>query len=328
MTVSVVIVTMNRPEHVKTCLRHLREQTRLPEEIILVDASKDGRTREVVESFDGVLYLHNPAGYGHMTMSRNMGLVRSSGDIVAFIDDDAYADPTWLEELVASYEEDERGEVGAIGGRAKQGDRPPEPWVEVDKIGKLMPNGELYAGFDTDSGRVQDVDHMIGCNMSFRRETLAQLGGFRDDFPGTEVCEESDICLRVRRIGKRILYNPKALVVHMGAPHFKGRRFDARYNYYSARNNCLLLIRNYGLFSMIFVRFLLRMTRDRMRDLVKEMGSSVYRIGAYMVGLCTGICVGVAKRVTQGKSPILNDAGGNARRAALRKTAERDAVHS
>lgn len=310
VSATVVIVTFNRPACVKRCLDCLRLQTIIPDQIILVDASTDDQTRDLLARYPDVTYIHSDLGYGHMTASRNMGLLDAIGDVVAFIDDDAYARPDWLEALLAGYNDPQ---VGAVGGRAIQGESPPQPWVEANKIGKLLPHGYLYAGFDTDTGQVQEVDHMIGCNMSFRRATLAKLGGFRDDFPGTEVCEETDMSLRVRRLGFRICYNPAATVNHMGAPQHKGRRFDARYNYYAAQNNAILFIRNYGLSSAIFLRFLVSTLRDRTRDAMRSLtgtraaAGGALRYFAYGCGLSIGITRGTYRRFRHGMSPIRND---------------------
>jgi GT2 family glycosyltransferase len=319
--VSVIIVTLNRPDCVRRCLDHLAVQTPCPDQVIVVDGSTDTRTRDLCARHGDVLYLRNEAGAGHMTRSRNIGLMEASGEIIAFIDDDAFVHEGWLSNIVAPYADPA---VAAVGGRVVQGTRPPEPWVEISKIGKLMPDGELYAGFDTDSRRILEVDHMMGCNMSFRAAVIAELGGFRDDFPGTEVCEESDMSLRVRRLGHKILFNPGAVVTHIGAPQFKGRRFDARYNYYAGHNNALLLIRNFGLCSRLFFRFLLSSSVDRTCDLLRSIpmgarsaGGAFYRFSAYFTGLMIGILIALAKRLRHGLSPIRNDASGSGIRQNL-----------
>lgn len=315
LRVSVIIVTLNRPDCVQRCLDCLRAQDPLPHQIIVVDASANDHTRLICEQYAGLIYLRNERGFGHMTQSRNIGLQEATGDVLAFIDDDAFAHEGWLANIAQPYED---RAVGAVGGRVIQGTRAPEPWVEISKIGKLMPDGELYAGFDTDSGRILEVDHMMGCNMSFRRSVVAQLGGFRDDFPGTEVCEESDMSLRVRRLGSKILYNPTAVVTHVGAPQFKGRRFDARYNYYAGHNNAVLLIRNYGVVSLLLVRFVLSTCIDRTSEMVRSgfggprsCAGGVYRFAAYFLGLGLGILVGIARRLRQGASPLRRDAMGS-----------------
>ncbi|HVS72507.1 MAG TPA: glycosyltransferase [Phycisphaerae bacterium] len=313
MTLTVIIITLNRPDCVRRCLDDLAAQNPPPDQVIVVDGSPDARTRDLCNQRSEVLYLRNDAGPGHMTRSRNIGLLEATGEIVAFVDDDAFVHENWRSEILAPYADPA---VGAVGGRVIQGSSPPQPWVEIPKIGKLLPDGELYAGFDTDSRRILEVDHMMGCNMSFRAAVLAQLGGFRDDFPGISgICEDSDMSLRVRRLGHKILYNPNAVVTHIGAPQFKGRRFDARYNFYGGHNNVLLLIRNFGLRTPIFYRFLVSTSTDRIRDVFRQFPSgpraaagAIYRGLAYFTGLFLGIAVGAFRRLRQGRSPFRSDA--------------------
>ena len=82
--------------------------------------------------------------------------------------------------------------------------------------------------------------------MSVRREVLLALGGIRDNYPGTCLREESDMFLRVRQAGHRIVYTPSAVVTHVAAPYVHGRRFDLRYHYYGHRNHIVLLTSTIG----------------------------------------------------------------------------------
>lgn len=188
-TATVIIVTYTRPDCVKTCLERLRKQTRLPEQVVVVDASADDHTKAICADFPESLYVRNrPGGYGSQARSRNIGLQQATGEIIAFIDDDSFAHPTWLEELVKPYDDPA---VGGVGGRALR-NQPGEDKEGVDQIGKLLPNGDLTGNFAADPGENLEIDHAIGCNMSFRREIIESLGGFRELFPGVALREETD----------------------------------------------------------------------------------------------------------------------------------------
>ena len=63
------------------------------------------------------------------------------------------------------------------------------------------------------------MDHLLGANMSIRSQVLLDLGGIRDYYPGTCLREESDMFLRVRAAGHRIVYTPRAVVTHVAAPY-------------------------------------------------------------------------------------------------------------
>jgi len=327
MTLSVIVVTLNRPQELRRCLQCLHDQVPRPEQVIVVDASPDDLSRRISEEFASlgldVLYLRNENGYGHMTQSRNIGLLRATGEIIAFLDDDSFAHAGWRENLLATYDD---SKVGAVGGRALR-DQPGEESEGVDEIGKLKPDGSLTGFFAANPGRILEVDHIIGCNMSFRREALAKLGGFREDYPGSSVREETDLCLRVREIGYRILFNPKAVVDHLGAPQAQGQRFDVRYSYYFQRNHVVMLWRNFGPKSPIFSRYLLLGARDNGWDSLKRIGSGVVRMAAFLGGTAAGMASGYRIVSRAGRSPVRNDEEGRKLRKALSQPARQAPSH-
>lgn len=280
---------MNRPDCVERCLSCLECQESNIHEIILVDASEDNETKKVVESYPKVIYCRTDVGYGHMTKSRNLGLTRATGEIVAFIDDDAFAHEGWLEALLAPYGDTT---VGGVGGRALN-NQPGEETRGVDQIGKLYPSGAISGNFAADPKQIIDVDHLIGCNMSWRRDILVELGGLRDDYPGTEVREETDIALRVSAMGYRLVFNPQAIVTHVGAPQVKGKRFDLRYTYYASRNHAQLLSRNFGPLRPIVWRSTIREIREASVTCARRFLKEVLTLIVRLVGLTTGSAAGI-----------------------------------
>lgn len=314
MTASVVIATYNRADLVRRCLEHLGAQTRRPDQIIVVDASADRATRDVVSAFDQVEYLRNERGPGSTATSRAIGIARCTGDIVAFVDDDAMADPDWLEQLLRRYADPT---IAAVGGRARNG-QPGEESVGLGSTGLLLPNGRLSGYFAADPGRDVEVDHMLGANMSVRRDVVAELGGIHDYYPGTCLREESDIALRIRRAGYRIIYTPAAAVDHLAGPYARGRRFDTRYKYYGNRNHVVLLTRTLGWSDPHVRRFLgsalleiagdvragLKSVRDPSRTSVRAKARGVagaaLRAAAKSAGLAAGIAVSIGLSVRLG----------------------------
>lgn len=242
LTAAVAVVTYGRPTFVRACLEHLVAQSRPADQIFVVDASPDDLTRREVSSFPGVTYLRSEAGLGTTATSRGVALRATSCDVLAFVDDDAYADSDWLACLLVPYADPT---VAAVGGLTRNG-QPGELTEGVDTIGQLTPEGKLLGFFAADPGRDLDVDHLIGANMSIRVATARAIGGIRDYYPGTCLREESDILLRLGRAGHRIVYTPAAAVTHVAAPHPRGRRFNLRYHYYGHRNHVVLLTSTLG----------------------------------------------------------------------------------
>src|SRR5690606_27443737 len=181
----------------------------------------------------------------------------------------------------------------------------------LDRIGRLLPDGRLTGYFAADPGRTIEVDHLLGASMSFRRSALEAIGGIRGNYPGTCLCEESDISLRLRATGGRLLYTPRAVVRHMAAPYgIGGKRFDRRYLYYARRNHLVMLVRNFGWRDPVvrrYARSTVRDQREYLRTTVRRLGPTksdgtrrplrkrltapvvLTRAGAELVGLAAGV---------------------------------------
>ena len=236
---------------------------------MVIDASSHTRTREVVETFPGVRYLRNERGAGSTATSRAIGMEAVSADVVAFIDDDAFAEPDWLAALLLRYESPQ---VAGVGGRAYNG-QPGEESEGIGEIRLLLPNGQLTGYFAADPGHDVDVDHLLGANMSVRRSVVVELGGIHDHYPGTCLREETDIALRMRRAGYRMVYTPDAVVEHVAGPYARGRRFDFRYKYYGQRNHVVLLGRTLGIGGSHYRRYLFAALAEIADDLRAAVGS-------------------------------------------------------
>lgn len=307
MRVSVIIITLDRPAYLRQCLGNLAKQTQRPFEIIVVDASKQDTTATMLrEEFPHVVYLRNERGYGNMPMSRNIGIMRAEGDIIAFIDDDAFAEPQWIAELANAYQDKQ---VGAVGGRAMNG-VPGEATQGVNEIGKIRRDGFITQNFAADPGKTVDVDIIIGCNMSFRREVLARLGGFREQYTATCTCEETDMCLRVRKLGYTLRFNPAACVRHMAAPQAVGSRLDLRFDLFGTRNYLMLLVLNYGFFTVFFWRALGRFSSIAMTNFGRKVCGACLSFACRIFGVLGGVGLGLFTRLVHGATPERRDAEG------------------
>lgn len=301
ISVSVVVVTYNRPGNVRICLEHLATQSRLPDELLVVDASPNDATAKVVHDFPAVGYLRNELGMGYMATSRAIGVAETSGAVIAFIDDDAYAEPDWLKALLEPYADEG---VGAVGGRADNG-RPEELAEGTDRVGLLLRDGTLTGHFAADTGGPVDVDHLLGANMSYRRSALDDIGGIHDHWPGTSLREDADTGLRMREAGYRVVYQPTAAVFHVGGTYAKGRRFDLRYTFYGAHNHVVLLYHSMGRRDPRTkaywraaarqigseLRYALTSMKDPERGLYRKlrgMANGVSRAGALLAGTLAG----------------------------------------
>jgi GT2 family glycosyltransferase len=275
--------------------------------VLVIDASPDGRPG-IVPLFPWATRIVFPEGAKHMTRARNEALLHVSGDVIAFLDDDAYVRQEWSRNLVAVFED---GTISAVAGRTCNGEEGEES-RGIEAVGRLLPDGRLTGNFAANVRDVVDVDHGIGANMAFRREVLAELGGFRDDFGGVGAPrEDTDMFTRVRLSGRRVVFAPGVVVDHVGAPHVSGQRFDFRYMFWIRHNHILLLSRNYGLVSRRLGAWLAM----SLRETIRPSGSGGFwrrrvRSCVWLSALAAGLVVGVAKAGLRPGDPRRTDRKG------------------
>jgi GT2 family glycosyltransferase len=252
--------------------------------------------------------LRHELGEAHTTHGRNLGLRHALGDIIAFLDDDAYVRAGWLAALLATFGDDSR--IGAVGGRALR-HTPNEETEGVSDIGSITKDGSLTGFFGADPGKVIEVDHLIGCNMSFRREVIGRLGGFRSGFE-TRYCirEESDIFIVMKKYGYRVLFSPAAVVDHVGAPKPTGKRFDVSWDYFGHRNHYVLLMRNYGLSGALVWRHFIMSLLRAAGVFVRDCGKAAIRLWAVLAGTAAGLAAGAYYTIKQGSDPVRRDSEG------------------
>ncbi len=229
---SLVVPTVDRPGALYNLLRHLEHQRRPPDEIVIVDQSP--REDERAAAWPGVRY-HRIAQRG-LPNARNVGLRLATGDVVLFLDDDVIPDPALCEAHLANYTDPD---IAGVGGRVTGGyDAAAGGVGEFDAL-----DGTVIRNFETSERR--PVDHLPGGNMSFRRAVFERIGGFDTAYGGAAIGEETDFCLRARRAGFRLVFDPRAAVEHL---HLQaGGCRDARFEdwlYWHAHNGMLFVLRH------------------------------------------------------------------------------------
>jgi GT2 family glycosyltransferase len=211
ITVIICAYTSDRWSDLIAAVESVASQTRAPEQIIVVVDHNPDLFERVRSRFHKVTAVRNGEVPG-LSGARNTGIAAASGEIVAFLDDDAVAAPNWLENLAAAYRD---ARVIAAGGSIEpdwQAGRPSWFPEEFDWV-----VGCTYRGMPQETARVRNL---IGANMSFRRGVFADVGGFRNEmgrvgsFPAG--CEETELCIRThqRWPEKVVVYTPEALVFH------------------------------------------------------------------------------------------------------------------
>lgn len=138
---------------------------------------------------------------------RDLGIQNASGEICAFIDDDAYPRPDWLRNAVAFFD---NPEVAAVGG---PGVTPPEDTLLEQASGAVytspLGSGQTLHRFV--HRRPREVDDFPAFNLLVRTDVLRKVGGFSSHYYGGE---DTKLCLEIVRSGKKILYRPEVVVFH------------------------------------------------------------------------------------------------------------------
>jgi len=224
VTVSVVICAYTEDRWTLLCqaLASLHAQSRAPEQTVLVVDHCESLYRRAVATFSDVQVVRNVAAKG-LSGARNTGVAATTADIVAFLDDDAVADPGWIGRLVRAYADPSVLGVGGAAIADWQEGRPRWFPPEFDWV-----VGCTYRGLPTAEGPVRNF---VGANMSYRRSVLDQLGPFVTGLGRMDTvplgCEETEFGIRARRAfpDACFLYVPDAAVRH----HVPAARSTIRY---------------------------------------------------------------------------------------------------
>ena len=195
--VSVVVSSLNGASTIRDTLTGL-EQLDYPDyEVIVVNDGSTDATPQIASEYQVRLITTKNQG---LSAARNIGIRAAAGDIVAFIDDDAYPEMHWLRFLALALMDGKY--VGAGGPNLP----PPEDGWTADAVANAPggPNPVLLG--DT------VAEHVPGCNMAFRKEALEAIGGFDPVF--RTAGDDVDVCWRLRDRGGIIGYAPAAVVWH------------------------------------------------------------------------------------------------------------------
>ncbi len=211
LTVLICAYTLERWSDVQAAVESLRRQSRPPDELILVSDHNEELLGRAQVAFPDVRCLPNSGPQG-LSGARNTGVEAATGDVVAFLDDDAAADVDWAARLLEAYADPD---VLGVGGAVVPAWRAPRPtWFPEEFLWVV---GCSYEGQPRTRAEVRNP---IGANMSFRREVFPVAGGF-DTSVGrlgkdTAGCEETELSIRVRRTHQdgRILIEPSAVCRH------------------------------------------------------------------------------------------------------------------
>ena len=217
MKSSVVICayTLDRWDTLARAVASCAEQTRPPDEVILVIDYNDELLQRALVEFPHVEVIANSMSKG-LSGARNTGVRAARGEIVVFLDDDAWGEERWLEELLEPFNDPTVAGCGGWIVPEWQGGRPawfPETFLWI--------MGCSYDGLPRSGATIRNP---IGANMALRRRVFDLVGGFSAGLGRIGAvplgCEETELCIRygINHSAERFVMVREAVVFHSVPP--------------------------------------------------------------------------------------------------------------
>ena len=195
--ISVVVCSYNGERTIRDCFEGLLKLEYPNFEVIVVDDGSTDATAAITREYGFRLISTENRG---LSNARNTGLEAATGEIVAYLDDDAYPDPHWLTYLAATFLSTTHAGVGGPNIE------PPGDGPIADCVANAPGNPAHVLISD------QEAEHIPGCNMAFRKACLEAIGGFDAQF--RTAGDDVDVCWRLRQRGWTLGFSPAAMVWH------------------------------------------------------------------------------------------------------------------
>lgn len=230
MKISIIICTRNRFDDFSRTLPSITAQTRLPDELIVVDSSDEKKLEEYLGSLNlsfPVKYFHTQPG---LTLQRNHGIRESKGDLFFFFDDDVDLNKNYLAEVEKVFANDTKYAIGAVGGKVIE-QVPSSVRLKFERFvfstlrfifgvvgtrnGKFYPSGMPSHPYPNQPSGF--IECLSGCCMAFRREVFDKAK-FDESLAHYGLMEDVDISKQTLDAGYKIYYQTSATLIHNESP--------------------------------------------------------------------------------------------------------------
>lgn len=212
--VSIIIPVYNQVNYTYACIRSIIEHTdfeKTPYEIILADDVSTDATGSIGRYIENLVISRNSENQGFLK-NCNQAAKLAAGKYIFFLNNDTKVTDGWLSSLVELISSDES--IGMVGSKLVY------PDGRLQEAGGIIwsdASGWNYGRLDDPSkpqyNYVKDVDYISGAAIMLSRELWKEIGGFDERF-APAYCEDSDLAFEVRKRGKRVVLQPKSVVVH------------------------------------------------------------------------------------------------------------------
>lgn len=238
--ISVIIVNYNGAKYIEECIQSVLNQSYKNIEIVVFDNNSTDQSVEIISKYeDKVKLIKSDINLG-FAQGNNVAINNSNGDYIALLNNDAVAQPDWLEKMAKVMDEFE--DVGSCGCRIISY----YSRTKMDSAGLLITNNGMSRG----RGREESIDKYAeteeillpsGCASLYRRNALNDVGLFDEDF--FCYCEDTDLGLRLQLRRWRCIYVADAIVYHRYSQ--TSGKYSSFKAYLVERNHFWVVIKNY-----------------------------------------------------------------------------------
>jgi GT2 family glycosyltransferase len=257
-SLSFIVVNRNTADLLIRCLDHIFHSTvQSSAEVIVVDnGSSDDSVSRVKERFPQVIVVEAGRNLG-FAAANNRAMRQAKGEFVLLVNTDALLEKDCARSLLDVMEADPRaGMAGpqllnADGSRQTSYEATPTLATETlnrSLLKRLFP--AKFPGKHRRRSEPEQVETLIGAVMMIRRKALEQLGGFDEDY--FFFLEETDLAVRMRQTGWKVVHDPRAEAVHLQGATASTHQAEARIEFY--RSRYLFFRKHYGPGAMLFLK--------------------------------------------------------------------------
>lgn len=235
---SIIIISYNVKSYLRQCLKSIyNSNIDIPFEIIIVDNDSFDQSTEMVENeFKEITLIKNKQNYG-FSKAVNQGVDIAKGDFICLLNPDALVENRTLA-ILHKYLVNNNN-TGIVGAKVVNPDGSlqlaskrsfPTFLIGFSKLlglDKLFPKSKLFGKYNktfSNENEITEVDAVSGSCMMFHKKIYQQMDGFDESF--FLYFEDTDFCTRVKDAGYKILFIPKAIIIHYKGESHKFAPFD------------------------------------------------------------------------------------------------------
>lgn len=216
--VSIIIPVYNQYKYTMKCLRSIKENTLMEDyEIILADDCSTDETYEIDNKVSNITVIRNGVNKGFVN-NCNMAAKEAKGEYIYFLNNDTQLLKGAIDKLVEVLESDTL--IGAVGSKLIYPDGKLQgAGSSISKRGFVSSIGHLNNPLEEKYNVLREVDYCCGASLMIRKSLWDKLEGF-DEFFAPGYYEETDLCLRIKKLGYKVIYQPFSEVIHYTSQSF------------------------------------------------------------------------------------------------------------